>query len=72
MASNNVDARTKLLGPTRSRTPEPPKQRKANIHPRLRKRLILSTEKNHSQQLGQFIAKRLKTLESFEKAVKVS
>ncbi|CAG9762893.1 unnamed protein product [Ceutorhynchus assimilis] len=54
--------RTKLLGPPRDKTPEP-QPRKSDIHPRLRRRLIMSPEKNQSQELGHFIAKKLKNLQ---------
>ncbi|XP_066142330.1 uncharacterized protein [Euwallacea fornicatus] len=58
--------RIRLLRPPKEKTPEPTTQRKPDIHPRLRKRLIMSPEKNASQELGHFIAKKLKNLKNFE------
>ncbi|XP_030745792.1 uncharacterized protein LOC115874696 [Sitophilus oryzae] len=54
--------RLKLLGPPREKTPEPVVVRKSDINPRLRRRLIMTPEKNPSQELGYFIAKKLKSL----------
>ncbi|KAF7273974.1 uncharacterized protein LOC143205213 [Rhynchophorus ferrugineus] len=62
--------RSKLLAPPRETTPEPATVHKLDINPRLRKRLIMTPEKNPSQELGYFIAKRLKSFSCIEKLKK--
>lgn len=54
-------SRTKLLGPSRDKTPEPVAQR-SEINPRLRRRLVLSPSKGPSQEFGIIITKKLKAL----------
>jgi len=62
--------RLKLLRPSRERTPDPnPPNRKPDIHPRLRKRLVMSPEKN-PKELGHYIARKLRNLGTFETAGK--
>lgn len=63
--------RTKLLAPPREKTPEPVPQ-KCEINPKLRRRLIMSPGKSPSQDLGEVIAKKLRSLKTLEGAVKIS
>lgn len=57
--------RTKL--PPRDKTPEPV-QKKCEIHPRLRRRLVLSPSKGPSQDLSIIITKKIKSLKNLQTA----
>lgn len=57
--------RTKLFIPSRDKTPEPI-TKKCEIHPRLRRRLILSPSKSPSQDLSAIISRKFKSLKSLE------
>lgn len=57
--------RTKLLLPPRDKTPEPV-SKKCEIHPRLRRRLILSPSKDPSQDVSAIITKKFKSLKNLQ------
>lgn len=57
--------RTKLFIPPRDKTPEPV-TKKCEIHPRLRRRLILSPTKGPSKDVSTVIAKKLKSLKNLQ------
>lgn len=59
--------RSKLLGPSREKTPEPTPPKRSEINPRLRRRLVMSPTKGPSQELGLIIAKKLRSLKNVEK-----
>lgn len=53
--------------PHREKTPEPV-QKKCEIHPRLRRRLVLSPSKGPSQDLSAIITKKIKSLKNLQSA----
>lgn len=59
--------RTKLFVPPRDRTPEPV-VKKCEIHPRLRRRLVLSPTKGPPRELNIVISKKLKSLKTLQTA----
>lgn len=59
--------RSKLFIPSRDKTPEPV-SKKCEIHPRLRRRLVLSPTKGPPKDLGAIIAKKLKSLKNLQTA----